>query len=121
MTIIAILASLLLPAVMRAYGRARGFAQEFEAGDVLFLLTKETRDYCATHPRYRFLTKSDFVEKCYFAPKPNTWVLAPATDFVPFGFMDDTNKIVLTFHIGPKHATVYAFTVGELTIIPPAR
>ena len=119
-TIITILASLLLPALFRAYSRVRAFGQEFEADEVLFLLTKETRGYCATHPRYRFRSKSDFVEKCQFAPKPNAWVLARATQFVPFSFLDDTNLIVLTFYIGPKHTT-NSFTKGELTITPPPR
>jgi len=119
--IISILASLLLPAIMRAYNKVQGMAQEFEAGEVLSLLTGETRRYCAAHPQYVFATKSDFVEKCVLAPKPTDWVLAQATEFVPFGFPDDTNKIVLTFHIGPKHATVYAFSKGELTITPQGR
>jgi hypothetical protein len=91
-------------------------SQEWEAGDVLSLLTAETQRYCAAHPQYLFSTKSDFVDKCGFAPKPQGWVQAPATEFVPFGFQDDTNKVVLTFHIGPKRATVYSFSKGDLTI-----
>lgn len=120
-TIITILASLLLPAIMGAYYKVRGMAQECEAGEVLSLLTTETRRYCAAHPQYLFATKSDFVDKCELAPKPQAWVQAPATEFAPFGFQDDTNKIVLTFHIGRKHATVYWFSKGELTITPPGR
>jgi len=120
MTIITILASLLLPAVLRAYSRARAFGQEWDEDPVFSMLTKETQDYCATHPRYRFFSKSDFVEKCYLAPKPNAWVLARTTEFVPFSFLDDTNLIVLTFYIGPKHTT-NSFTKGELTITPPPR
>ena len=121
MGIISILASLLLPAVIRAYSRVKDFAQEWDEGPVFSLLTTETRQYCATHPQYLFPSKSDFVDKCHLAPQPSAWVLAQATQFVPFGFPDDTNKVVLTFHIGPKHATVYSFTKGELTITPPAR
>lgn len=120
-TIIAILASLLLPALARAYSRARAFGQEWDEGPVLRMLAKETQAYCATHPRYHFLSKSDLVEKCCLAPKPNAFVLARTTEFLPFGFMDDTNLVVLRFHIGLKHATVYDFTVGELTIPPPPR
>jgi prepilin-type N-terminal cleavage/methylation domain-containing protein len=119
--IITILASLWLPAITRAYNKVHGMAQEWEAGEVLALLTAETQRYCAAHPQYLFSTKSDFVDKCCFAPKPSNWVQAPATTFVPFGSQDDTNKIVLTFHIGPKHATVYSFTKGELTITPQRR
>lgn len=119
--IIAILASLLLPAVSRAYHKVNGMAEEWEAGEILSLLTKETRGYCAAHPQYLFLTKSELIDKCGFAPKPHDWVKASTTEFVPFGFLDDTNKIVLTFHIGRKHATVYSFSKGELSISPQER
>jgi prepilin-type N-terminal cleavage/methylation domain-containing protein len=118
LAVITILASLLLPAIMTAYSKARGMAEEWEAGEILSLLTTETRGYCAAHPHYLFTTKSDFVEKCGFAPKPKDWVQASATEFVPFGFLDDTNKVVLTFHIGRRHATIYSLSKGKLTITP---
>jgi len=118
MVIIAILASLLLPAVARAYGRARGMAQEWEAGEVAERLERETRGYCAAHPQYIFLSKSDFADKCTLAPKCLDWVQARSTEFVPFNYLDPTNLIVLTVHLGPKHRTVYAFTKEELTVRP---
>ena len=121
MTIITILASMLLPAVMRAYSRVRGFAEEFESGDVFHLLTTEAQRYCAAHPHYVFASKSDFVSKCRFAPKPQALVQAQATVFVPFAFPDDTNNIVLTFHIGPTQTNVVTFTKGDLTITPQRR
>ncbi len=119
--IICILASLLLPALARAYTKARGMAQEWEAEEVLSLVTGEAQRYCAAHPQYVFASKTDFVQKCRFAPKPKDWLQAPATQFVPFGFPDDTNKVVLTFHIGRRNATIYSFNKGELTITPPGR
>ena len=120
-TIITILASLLLPAILGAYNKARGMAQEWQADEILPMVTTETRGYCGSHARYRFSSKVDFVEKCGFAPQPKDWVQAPTTQFVPFGFPDDTNKIVLTFHIGRRHATVYSFTKGDLTLTPQPR
>ena len=50
--ILAILASLVLPAVARAYGRARGFAEEFEAPEIASMLCHETRNYCAANPTF---------------------------------------------------------------------
>ena len=119
--IITILASLLLPAILGAYNKARGMAQEWQAEEILPMVTSETRGYCGAHARYRFSSKADFVEKCGFAPQPKDWVQAPTTQFVPFGFPDDTNKIVLTFHIGRRQATVYSFTKGDLTLTPQPR
>jgi prepilin-type N-terminal cleavage/methylation domain-containing protein len=120
-TIITILAALMLPAVMRAYLKVQGMSQEMEADEVFHLLTTEARRYCAANPQYVFSSKEDFVDKCGFAPKPRNWVQFPATVFAPFSSPDNTNKIVLTFYIGPKHKTVYSFNKGELTITPPPR
>jgi hypothetical protein len=39
-------------------------------------------------------------------------------EHVPFGFPADTNKVVLTFHIGRRHATIYSLSKGTLTITP---
>jgi type II secretory pathway pseudopilin PulG len=52
MTIIAILAALLLPTVSRVYNRIKGFAEEFEAEEVAYMLLKEARNYCAANPQY---------------------------------------------------------------------
>jgi prepilin-type N-terminal cleavage/methylation domain-containing protein len=90
MTIIAILAALLLPTVSRVYNRIKGFADEFEA--------------------------EEFADKCRLAPKPRNWVQASSTDFIPFTYLDPTNTIVLSVHLGPKHATLYAFTKGDLSV-----
>jgi prepilin-type N-terminal cleavage/methylation domain-containing protein len=116
--IIAILASLLLPAVSRAYNRIKGAAEELEAPEVAYMLKQKTRDYCAAHPNYQFTCKADFADKCVLAPKCRNWVQAPSTDFVPFTYLDPTNRIVLSVHLGPKHATLYQFTKGDLSIRP---
>jgi prepilin-type N-terminal cleavage/methylation domain-containing protein len=116
--IIAILAAMLLPAVMRAYQKVRGMAQEMEAPEVAAMLEREVQGYCAGHPQYAFTDKADFLAKCGFAPKPGDWVRASSTQFVPFTFNDPTNETVLSVYIGPKQATLYAFTKGDLTIRP---
>jgi len=118
MVIITILASLLLPTVARAYSRVRGFAEEWEAPEVAEMLRKESRGYCAAHPQYNFASKSDFADKCVLAPKCRDWIQAWRTDFVPFNYLDPTNTIVLSVHLGPRHATLYAFTKGDLSVHP---
>jgi hypothetical protein len=118
MTIIAILAALLLPTVSRVYNRIKGFADEFEAPAVAHMLRREARNYCAANPQYQFDCKSDFADKCRIAPKPRNWVQASSTDFVPFNYLDPTNKTVLSVYLGPKRATLYAFTKGDLSVRP---
>ena len=120
-TIIAILASLLLPAVFRAFARVNGFAQEMDSNTIFDMLQKETQNYCIANPKYQFSSKSDFADKCGLAPKCKDWVHASATEFVPFTFLDPTNMVVLTFHYGRNRATVHALNIGELCTRPPER
>ena len=121
MSILLILASLLLPAVTRAYLRVRGFAEEFEADDIATLLLRESRNYCTANPQFGFTSKTDYADKCHFWPKCRSWIEAPATDFVPFSYLTPTNQIVLQVHIGPRHRTLYSYTRGDLSIRPPER
>ncbi len=119
--ILAILASLLLPAVFRAYERVKGTAEEFEAPEIAHMLRSETRAYCTSQPKYSFASKAELVEKCHLASKCADWVRASATEFTPFGYLDASNAIVLTVHIGRRHATTYSFTKADLSIQPEGR
>jgi len=120
-TIIAILASLLLPAVFRAFNRINGFAQEMDAGAVVNMLLRETQNYCAANPKFQFGNKSDFADKVGLAPKCRDWVQASATEFVPFTYLDPTNLVVLTFHYGRNRTNVYGLDIHELCTRPPER
>lgn len=119
--IIAILASLLLPAVFRAFARVNAFAQEMEVDTIARMLQHETQNYCAANPKYRFGSKSDFADKIGLAPKCRDWVQAAATDFVPFTHLDPTNLVVLTFHYGRNRRSIYSFDIAELCTRPPER
>jgi type II secretory pathway pseudopilin PulG len=86
MAIIGIMASLLLPAVSRAYHWAKGMTEELEASDVMYLLVKETRHYCTANSQYTFASKSEFADKCNLALECRRWVEAVSTDFVAFNY-----------------------------------
>jgi hypothetical protein len=116
MVIIGILASLLLPAVLRAYLRAKEFDEDMEGPSIIEMIRHESRKYCVGHPAFQFSSKNDFVQKCVFAPKASQWVQGSRSEFVPFGFLDPTNKIVLSLHYGHKQSQYYAFTRGELSV-----
>ena len=119
--IIAILLSMLLPALSRAYRRVKDMADETEAPQIAHMIETESRNYCAGHPQFQFAGKSDFADKCALAPKCRDWIQASATEFVPFGSLDPTNKIVLSVHLGRKNATLYAFTISDLSVRPQER
>jgi len=92
-----------------------------DSGTVFSMLLKETQNYCGANPKYQFSDKVDLADKCGLAPKCRDWVQASATEFVPFTYLDPTNRIVLTFHYGRNRATVSAFNIGELCTRPPER
>jgi prepilin-type N-terminal cleavage/methylation domain-containing protein len=118
MVIIGILASMLLPTVARAYNRIRGEAEVLEAPDVADMLREGARRYCKANSQFQFTGKTDFADKCGLAPRCRDWVLAPSTEFIPFTYQDPTNKTVLSVYLGPKKKTLYAFTIGNLSVTP---
>ena len=115
MAIIGILASLLLPAVSRAYYWAKGMTEEMEASDVAYLLVKETRHYCTANPKYAFASKSELTDKCNLAVECRTWVEAISTDFVAFNYLSPSNEVVLVFHVGRNQALTYSFSKADLS------
>jgi prepilin-type N-terminal cleavage/methylation domain-containing protein len=117
MVIICILASLLLPTVARAYRRVKAMSEEGEEGSVAELLRHKVRGYCANRATYFFDTKVDLETKCVLDPKCTEWIDKSATVFTPFNNLDSTNKIVVSFHYGPKFALTDDLTKGELTIV----
>jgi hypothetical protein len=109
------MASLLLPAVSRAYHWAKGMTEELEASDVMYLLVKETRHYCTANPQYAFASKSELTDKCNLAVECRTWVQAVSTDFVAFNYLSPSNAVVLVFHVGRNQALTYSFTKTDLS------
>ena len=114
--IIGILASMLLPAVLRAYLRAKEFNEDMEGPSIIEMIRNESRNYCVGHPTFQFSSKTDFAQKCVFAPKPSQWVQSSKSEFVAFSYLDPTNKVVLSFHYGRKQGKYYEFTRGELSL-----
>jgi len=117
-TIISILISLLMPAVSRAYQKAKAMSDEVEAPEIADLVITASRKYCTVAPNYRFESKSDFATKCGLPPKGRDWVIAGRTEFTPFGCQDSANKVVLVFHYGRNNAKSYSFTAGQLSKAP---
>jgi prepilin-type N-terminal cleavage/methylation domain-containing protein len=116
--IIAILMSLLLPVLFRAYQRVRDMADEQEAPQIAHFLMKEARNYCTANLQFRFDSKSDFEEKCKFDPKCRDWIERAATEFVPFDYLTPTNKMVVSFHFGRRNASTYLFSKSDLSVRP---
>ncbi|HWQ91368.1 MAG TPA: type II secretion system protein [Clostridia bacterium] len=118
LVIIVILASLLLPAISRAYNRVRGKAELIEAPAIADLLRSQAQNYCLANPRYAFTNQSDFIAKCRFSPKCRDWVEASSTEFLPFNYLTPKNQVVLSVQVGRERKQQYDFTRRELTVPP---
>jgi len=116
MAIIAILASLLLPVLVRGYRQAKAMSEELEESEIAEMLRHEVRNYCAGRVQYQFATKADLENQCALAPKCRQWIDASATVFVPFSQLDPTNKVVVSFRYGRKYSHTQDFTKGDLTL-----
>ena len=115
--IIAVLASMLMPALARAYRRARAMSEEFEEEGIAEMLRDKVRGYCAGRAQYQFDGKTDLADKCVLAPKCRQWIEDPHTEFVAFTHLDSTNKVVVTFHYGRNYGRTDSFSKGDLTIV----
>src|SRR5512141_1067692 len=85
--IISVLASLLLPAVARAYRRAQAMSEESEEPAVAEMLTRSVRAYCAGRAQYQFDTRTDLEDKCTVPLKCRQWIDNRHTEFVSFNHL----------------------------------
>jgi prepilin-type N-terminal cleavage/methylation domain-containing protein len=72
--IIAIVASLMLLAISKAYNKVRGMSEELEGPAIISLIAHETRNYCTARTQFLFLSKSELISKVGFAPKAHDWL-----------------------------------------------
>lgn len=113
--IIAILASLLLPAIFGAYSRVR----RMEAEDIASALAGQVRHYCADNSTFFFVDKPDFIFKCGLEIRCQDWVNKSSTVFVPYNYLTPSNEIVLTVYFSSgKYSTTYNWSKGDLTPTP---
>ena len=118
MVIIAILMSLLLPAVARAYNRVKGQSEEIEGPQIAWLLQTTTQKYCTANPKYAFVSKDDLVKKCNFNPKVRDFIEDSTTEFVPFNCLTVKTQVVLKLHLGRDHRKEFSFTKHTLSTPP---
>jgi prepilin-type N-terminal cleavage/methylation domain-containing protein len=116
--IIAILASMLLPVLGRAYRRAKAMEEEVDGPIIASMLRDRVRRYCAVQPQFQFDSKLDLKDKVGLAPKCWDWLDDSHSVFVPFNNLDPTNKVVIEFHFGLNYQLAEYFTKGDLTIRP---
>ena len=94
--IIAVLASLLLPAVNRAYLSSQNKIWRVQA------MESELQDYVREHlakyyqanPTYPLLTARDLYQKNVFNDRIMNFLRCPHVQYLPFSMTDPTNKVI---------------------------
>ncbi len=107
---------MLLPAVMKAYNRARSVVGGIDIPRAADRVIERSQTYCIANPRFSFTNKSDFAVKCGIDPRTRNYFQDASTAFVPFHYLTPTNAVVLTFRYGKNDKNQMAFTRGQLTI-----
>lgn len=116
MAIIAVLASLLLGAVGRAYQRVKSFAGESDNLVHLDELRIKLSQYVSTHPEYPLLTLDELLRRCPVSSKCERFLRSKAVAYHPFASHSPDLQVVLVLY--PGQPTAAAISKAVLTTPP---
>ena len=125
MAIIAILASLMLPAMGKALRKARGLRDhlggprgvEMRIDEVIANYSR----YRAAHPNHGKLSRRVFIRELQLSPTAEEWLKLNSVEYRPFGSGDPTNRVAVVVYPSPGSGSGsrrIEFTIGDL-IAPP--
>ena len=127
MAIIAILASLMLPAMARALRKARGLGQHLGGtGGIQMrideVITNYTR-YRAANPRHGTLSRKAFIHDLQLSETAEAWLNLKSVEYRPFAGVDPTQQVAIVVYPSPGSGSGdkrVLFRIGGL-IIPDRR
>jgi prepilin-type N-terminal cleavage/methylation domain-containing protein len=121
MAIIAILVSLMLPAMGKALRKARGLANhlggpsgvEMRIDEVIASYTQ----YRTTHPKHARLTRKAFIHDLQLSSTAEAWLNLSSVEYRPFASTDPTNQLAIVVYPSPGSGSgdkLIVFTIGDL-------
>ena len=125
MTIIAILVSLMLPALAGALRKARGLGGHLGGpGGIRMrideVISSYTR-YREANPTHATLSRKEFISDLQLSPEAEAWMNLKSVEYRPFSAADPTQQVAIVVYPSPgsgSGSSVVLFRIGDL-ITPP--
>jgi prepilin-type N-terminal cleavage/methylation domain-containing protein len=121
MAIIAILVSLMLPALAGALRKARGLGDHLGGPGGIQMRIDEviahyTR-YRTANPKHGTLSRRAFIDQLQLSPEAETWLNLKSVDYRPFAAADPTQQLAIVVYPSPGSGSgdrLVFFRIGDL-------
>jgi len=121
MAIIAILVSLMLPALAKGLRRARGLGEHLGGSGGIEMridevITNYTR-YRGAHPNHGKLSRKAFMNELQLSTRAETWLTLKSVEYRPFAATDPTQQLAIIVHPSPGSGSgdkVIVFRIVDL-------